>query len=238
MCILPVEITAISLPLPYRTGNVNCYLLRLDNGNFILIDSGGANARQQLLAAIKKQGCYPGHLKLVILTHGDFDHSGNAACLRENYRSTIAIHAADAGMIKLADIYYNRKRTGWLLSFPVKPVPAMFFGFGKKERLTPDLLIKEETDLSLYGLDAAIIHLPGHSRGSVGVLVNGRVLFCGDLLVNEDNTDKPKLNRILDDRPAALASLHKLIQLNISKIYPGHGRPFPPQLVKSKTGTI
>jgi len=37
-------------------------------------------------------GCLPGKLKLVIITHGDFDHTGNCAKLQQKYNCKIAMH--------------------------------------------------------------------------------------------------------------------------------------------------
>ena len=68
-----------------------------------------------------------------------------------------------------------------------------------------------------------VISLPGHSRGSIGLLTDSGELFVGDLL---DNTQRPVLNSIMDDRAAAVASVDKLKRLNIVTIYPGHGSAF------------
>jgi glyoxylase-like metal-dependent hydrolase (beta-lactamase superfamily II) len=78
--------------------------------------------------------------------------------------------------------------------------------------------------LSDCGFDAQVLALPGHSRGSIGILTAGGDLFCGDLL---DNTDKPALNSIMDDLAAANASVEKLSGFAIHTVYPGHGQPFP-----------
>jgi len=68
--------------LPYKLGGVNCYLIETDTG-YILIDTGGSNKRTDLEKELESAGCQPGNLKLIVLTHGDFDHTGNAAYLRK-----------------------------------------------------------------------------------------------------------------------------------------------------------
>jgi len=98
----------------------------------------------------------------------------------------------------------------------------ILFRFGKKERFKPDLYIDEGYDLSEYGLDAKVLHIPGHSKGSIGILTGGD-LFCGDLF---ENKDKPVLSSIMDDLSAANASVEKLKKLRIKTVYPGHGKPF------------
>jgi len=100
----------------------------------------------------------------------------------------------------------------------------LLFGFGKPERFKPDLYVEDGYDFSGSGFDAKVLHLPGHSKGSIGILTAGGDLFCGDLL---ENKDKPVLNSIMDDLATANASVEKLKSLKINTVYPGHGKPFP-----------
>ena len=213
------EIKTIRLPLPYRLGSVNCYLVETDAG-YVLIDTGGSNRRTELEEELESAGCERGDLKLIVLTHGDFDHTGNAAYLRKTFGAEIAIHPDDSGMVERGDMFWNRN-TGNVLLRMASPI---LFGFGKAERCTPDLYIEDGHDLSEYGLDAVVLHIPGHSKGSIGILTAGGDLFCGDLL---ENTNEPGLNSIMDDPAAAHASVERLKGLEMGTVYPGHGEPFP-----------
>ena len=78
------EIRTITLSLPLKMGTVNCYLVRTDTG-YILIDTGSSNQRGALESELESAGCRPGNLDLVVLTHGDFDHAGNAAYLGKGF---------------------------------------------------------------------------------------------------------------------------------------------------------
>jgi glyoxylase-like metal-dependent hydrolase (beta-lactamase superfamily II) len=214
---MPHEIKPITLSLPFRLGSVNCFLVQTDTG-FILFDTGGSNKRAELREELARAGCEPGDLSLIVLTHGDFDHSGNAAYLRQQYDAPIAMHVDDLGMVERGDMSWNRQSSRLVLK-----ITSVLFGFGKAERFTPDLYLAEGDDLSAYGLDAKILHLPGHSRGSIGILLASGELIGGDLL---DNTKTPAFNAIMDDREAAAASVEKLKQFDIKAVYPGHGQPF------------
>jgi hydroxyacylglutathione hydrolase len=88
-------------------GGVNCYLLSIDSG-FVLIDTGFSKNRVDVEKELESAGCKPGNLRLILLTHGDFDHSGNAAYLRGKYNAKIAMHSADKGMVEKGDLFYNR----------------------------------------------------------------------------------------------------------------------------------
>ena len=75
----------------------NCYLVKTDSG-YILIDTGFPFQRSNLEKALEKEGCNPGNLKLIVVTHGDIDHTGNCAFLRERYKVRIAMHEGDTEM--------------------------------------------------------------------------------------------------------------------------------------------
>jgi hydroxyacylglutathione hydrolase len=237
---MQIETKTIRLTLPLRMGQVNCYLIETGDG-FVLIDTGSSNSRKELVRELEKAGCRPGRLKLILLTHGDFDHTGNAAYLRHAFGGKIAMHPDDAGMAERGDMFVNRKKPNILIR---KLVPVLS-GFGRSKRFTPDLLLEDGDDLAEYGMEAQVISIPGHSKGSIGILMaggdpslrsgqvpsagSGQVLFCGDLL---ENTKGPVLNSLMDDLAAANASLQKLESMSIGMVYPGHGEPYPMQLFK------
>ncbi len=212
------EIKTISLLLPYKLSSVNCYLIETNTG-YILIDTGCSNRRTDLEKELKSGGCKPGNLKIVVLTHGDFDHTGNAVYLREKFGTKTAMHHDDSGMVECGNMFWNRKKPNIL----IRMIAPILSGFGKSERFKPDLYIEDGDDLSEYGFDAKVLYIPGHSKGSIGILTAGGDLFCGDLL---ENRDKPGLNSIIDDSVAANASVEKLKTLKIDTVYPGHGKPF------------
>lgn len=215
---MPLETTQIRVALPYRLGSVNCYLMKTET-SFVLIDTGSSNGRAELERQLERAGCKPGNLRLILLTHGDFDHTGNAAHLRKRFTTKIAMHADDAGMAERGDMFWNRKKGGFL----VRSIAPHLFGFGKSDRFKPDLSIEDGTGLSEYDIDAQILSIPGHSQGSIAILTACGDLFCGDLL---ENTDKPSLNSIMDNLAAAHASVEKLKRMEINTFYPGHGEPF------------
>jgi glyoxylase-like metal-dependent hydrolase (beta-lactamase superfamily II) len=212
------KIKTIRLLLPFKLGIVNCYLIENDS-NYVLIDTGGSNQRTELERQLENAGCKPGHLKLIVITHGDFDHTGNAAYLRHKFAVQVAMHQCDSRMAEYGNMFANRKKPNILIQ---KIIPILS-GFGKKERFKPDILIEEGDDLTAYGLSVNVLSIPGHSEGSIGILMDNSDLFCGDLFENKEN---PLLNSIMDDIAAAKASVEKLKRLEIKTVYPGHGKPF------------
>jgi glyoxylase-like metal-dependent hydrolase (beta-lactamase superfamily II) len=215
---MPSKIRIITLPLPFRLGTVNCYLLHTITG-FVLIDTGASNKRAELEGELANAGCRPGNLALIALTHGDFDHTGNAAYLRDTFGAKIAMHKDDVAMAEQGDMFSNRSSGNALL----RVISPILFRFSKANRFTPDIYIEGGTDLSELSFDTQVLSIPGHSVGSVGYLTAGGDLFCGDLL---ENVEKPALNSIMDDPAKAKASVERLKGLEITTVYPGHGQPF------------
>ena len=218
---LSQEIKTISLLLPFRMGSVNCYLINVGNG-YILIDTGSSNRCKELERVLESIGCTPGNLKLIIITHGDFDHTGNAAYIRRKFHTKIAMHYDDLGMVERGDMFWNRKKGNIIVRMMIN----ILYGFGKSKRFKPDFYIEDGYDFSEYGLNAKALHIPGHSKGSIAILTGDGNLICGDLLVNSDKINRPKINTIMDDLETANMSIGKLVRLEVNKVYPGHGKPF------------
>jgi len=212
------DVKTITLAMPYRLGTVNCYLVATGSG-FVLVDTGSSNRRAELESELAAAGCRPGDLKLVVLTHGDFDHTGNAAYLRDKFGARLAMHQDDTGMAERGDMFWNRSSGNPI----VRLLAPILFRFSRSNRFRPDLALKEGDDLAEYGFEARVISIPGHSQGSIGILTAGGDLFCGDLL---DNVQKPGINALMDDPAACQASLEKLQGFEIKTVYPGHGQPF------------
>jgi glyoxylase-like metal-dependent hydrolase (beta-lactamase superfamily II) len=210
--------------IPYRTISMkssNSYLLKTAKG-FILIDSGFNDKRTKLVKALSEAGCKPGDLQLVLLTHGDTDHTGNCAFLQKQYGAKIAIHKDDAGMTECGDMTCNRKDKPDKSSFFFRLI-SLFDRTNDFEPFTPDFYLQEGDSLKKYGLDAEVVYLPGHSKGSIGILTSEGDLFSGDLFVN---FRKPKMHFLIFDLQEANASIEKIKKMAVRTVYPGHGKPF------------
>jgi hydroxyacylglutathione hydrolase len=200
---------------------VNCYLVQSGAG-FFLIDTGMAKKQDSLVRDLELAGCRPGNLKLIILTHGDFDHSGNSAYLRQRYGVRIAMHRGDLVNVESGDMFANKKTNP--IARTIVKIMFSVTGLGKFQTFTPDIYLEDGQDLSAFGLDATVIYLPGHSKGSIGILTQDGDLFCGDLL---ENTKIPAVNTLGDNPDQMKASAEKLKGFAIHTVYPGHGSPFP-----------
>lgn len=198
--------------------DTNSYLVKTNKG-YILIDTGYSTTRKDLEKQLEDAGCTPENLKLILITHGHFDHTGNCAYLREKYSALIAMHKDDLQMVETGDMFYNK-------NIIIRTFGKILFFFllrGSFEKFTPDILLEDKHDLTPYGFEAEIINLPGHSKGSIGILTTDNNLMCGDLLTN---LKKPQKNTLIDNQEKLDASIEQIKNLEIDTIYPGHGKPF------------
>lgn len=208
-------------------GMVNAYLIKTAQG-IILVDTGLAMGRSKFEQALAKEGVKPGEIKLVIATHGDLDHIGNCAYLQKKYGLKIAVHDGDADLCRTGKRISNRKRKSSMLSrirwsilnaLLIKPLMKKF----PLEPFEPDIILYDGYDFGNIGFEAKVIHIPGHTCGSIGILTADGDFLSGDTL---SNRKKPSVADIVEDETALSTSLEKIRSLKIRNVYPGHGKPF------------
>ncbi|MDO5560172.1 MAG: MBL fold metallo-hydrolase [Oscillospiraceae bacterium] len=228
-------------------GGVNAYLIK-NNECFALVDTGGSlildkkniNGRKDLIDSLLfKNGVTRDNLKIIILTHGDCDHSGNASYISHKYNAPIALNKHDGKLVNnpaINDILGNSKYEsfGLRLVFAimhkkilkiVEKVQSSFISF------VPDIFLEEGDDLGKYGFDASVIFTPGHTAGSVSILTGDGDLMCGDTF---GNNKKPDIAMNAEDFTMMRKSIQKIMKLNIKMVYPGHGEPFEFSEFKSR----
>ena len=215
---IPTSISVIDLE------KVNCYLLETQDG-FILIDSGFTKKRAIVDNFLSNKGITSENqrLKLILLTHGDFDHTGNARYLKEKYNSKIALHNDDIGMVEHGDISWNRNMNVFLRIMGKMMTVLLGMQLKKEDRFLPDIVLENKQRLDEYGLYATIITLPGHSKGSIGILTDDGHFFCGDIL---ENNKQPGPASMVSDSNDMNQSIEKIGSLEFQYAYPGHGKPF------------
>ena len=172
----------------------NCYILCDEKAAVCaVIDPGDEAGRIE--REIAASGCTP---TMILLTHGHFDHCTGVAGLLEKWPELpVYIHEADV-----------TDTTGEQLEFR---------RLGEKNQR----YYREGDKLTVGSLTLDVLETPGHSRGSVSLLVEGQhVLFSGDTLFrgNCGRCDFPG-----GDYRAMLRSLARLGRLEGQyTVYPGH----------------
>jgi hydroxyacylglutathione hydrolase len=202
------------------------YLLENEYG-YYLIDAGPPRYEENVLHAMREIGGKD--LKLIFITHAHVDHYGSAAAIRRQTGASITIHKADREALANAKTEIGSARgRGRLTSFWL-PWALRFL---RPEPIQPDLTFTDGQSLTAFGLDAYVLHTPGHTPGSSSLIVENRLAFVGDLLTTRGS---PHLqNLYAHDWSQLPASLRRLQSLNLEWIYTGHGhRPMSGEEVRA-----
>ena len=88
----------------------------------------------------------------------------------------------------------------------------------------PVVLEVEDGDSLAIGGGATVLHVPGHTPGSIALyLAAERILFTGDTIASVETT--PILGPFNCDRAAAIRSFRRLAALDVRLACFGHGSP-------------
>ena len=211
----------------------NAYIVK-DRGT-IMIDGGESKKTKAFIKGLEAASITPEDIKLIVLTHGHWDHIGSAAEIKEISGAKIVMHQ-------------NEKR--WLEE-GLKPMPPGVTTWGvilgklvtwvilpfKHIRETNVDIVLDDKEFSLddYGIEGKVIHTPGHSSGSVSILLNTGEAFVGDLATNKFPLRlTPGLPIFAEDWPKLIESWQKLLDLGVKIIYPAHGDPFSADIIKNE----
>lgn len=114
----------------------------------------------------------------------------------------------------------------------------LFFDSEKASKfppLEPDIIIDDSFDLSEYGIKGKVISTPGHTLGSVSVILENGDAIVGDLLIGSFSSKKPSLPFWADDLEELKRSIGKLIKYAPKKVYIAHfGGPYSLADLKGK----
>jgi len=199
-------------------GLVWAYLYR-EADRLALIDAGIAGGSEAILQTIRSIGLRPTELFQVIVTHYHRDHVGSIAELTERTSARVLAHRLDAAVIR-----GEQPELEPLLSEPerilhekiAKDVPPANW-----VRVDRELEDGDEIDL---GAGARVIHVPGHTPGSIAVYVpNRRILFTGDAVASVNGTLVVGVFNV--DPKLARDSVRKLAELDFEVACCGHGPP-------------
>ncbi|PKO07883.1 MAG: hypothetical protein CVU40_18285 [Chloroflexi bacterium HGW-Chloroflexi-2] len=199
---------------PISCGLGYAFLIEADHGLF-LIDSGSPGNHKIILLKMKALGRKD--LKLIIITHAHYDHYGSALALKNQTKALIAAHPLDAGSMSKGHSPLGESRKHGFL-FP--PIQAILNRINPLPATPPDLYMQDGDSLNPFGLDAIVLHTPGHTLGHISIILGNGTAFTGDLLGRVPSV-KPQ-NLLAMDWGQIPASIQKLKNSNPTKIYTGH----------------
>ena len=222
---MPVKIIDI------ESGINTCYVIKEKGA--IMIDGGPPKMRRTFLKRMKESSIDLEEIQLIVLTHGHFDHVGSAKEIQEITGAKIAIHTKDRMDLEQGSGNWPKGVTTW------GKISSSILKKLLKDKLTfptfkADIILDDsELLLNKYGIAGKIIYTPGHTLGSVSVLLDSGELFAGCLAHNRfPFTFHPTLPIYAENIDLVKESWRKLIDAGAKVVFPGHGKPFSIEIIK------
>src|SRR5215204_6081388 len=215
----------------HRIGSdvVNTYLVE-EAAGITIVDAGLPGQLRELEQELTQLGRSLDDVRGIVLTHGDTDHIGFAERLRQRNGIAVHVHEVDAARAR-GEV--KKPSSSW---GPIKMRPLLrFLWYSARRgglRIRPVREVVTFADGAMLDLPGSprIIHVPGHTPGSVAVHVPAvDALFVGDAMTTGNvltGERGPRPAPFTLDPPDALASLARLEAVQASWVLPGHGDPW------------
>lgn len=210
-----------------RLGYTNSYLIKGKKG-YLLVDAGSRGWENCFARRMKGLGIDPGEIIMIVITHAHFDHIGSLEAIQAMCRCPVVMHAHEARLASSGEIAIppGTNLFGKIISTVGRKGSFLLYFSPVKT----DITVEEELDLIPWGVDGKVIMTPGHTPGSLTVILADGNAFVGDLACCFLGMIYPPFAEQPDD---LLQSWHLLLERKATMIHPGHGSSFTAERLKA-----
>ena len=200
--------------------DAHSYVLgKLSSQDLSLIDPGLTGKGGYKIQSIQKAGIELSSIKRVIMTHTHLDHIGCfSEILKQLPRVELWVHRSEADLLEQGDergVYGMEMFRGFCQGqLGLKP-GAFKFQIHRK--------LEGGETLDLGGMTWEVVHIPGHSMGSIGLYHRSmKILIPGDVVYADHAIGRYDLHGA--DAPGLRQSLMRLAELEVDILLPGHNQ--------------
>ena len=226
---ITTDVTSIHTIPIFPLGMINAFLI-VNSKGCILIDTGLPDTESKVERILKKLNLTFHDIKLIVITHAHIDHAGNTATIKSLSSAPVIAHEGDLPYFK-GDKKMHFCSTGWF--------GWLFSKTGANQKpyknFEPDILLSARTnlDLSSYGFEGEVIPTPGHTDGSISVVLGNKNAVVGDLVSSGillggiARTNKAKRPPFEDNPLQVSQELLAMVDKGTEIFFMGHGGPLP-----------
>lgn len=208
------------------SGRSNVFLLTNGAKN-ILIDTGPKFMGNKLQKRLYRLNIH--QIDYLVLTHSHFDHTGNVRTIKEKFNARVIIHKDEASCLESGEVIIPQG-TNIVTRTLVNLFSKLFAQKIKRVPCPYDLLTDTKYNLKDDGFNAYIMNTPGHSPGSVSVIVDDEIALVGDAMfgVFKGSVFPP----FAQDAAMMVQSWGTLLKTKCYVFLPSHGSENSRQLVQ------
>ena len=199
-------------------GRSNVFLIETGKSTLI-VDTSSSFFSKRLMRKFKNLNIHTADY--LILTHTHFDHAGNAATISSRFGAKLIVHHTEAEYLRIGRSPApagTNKLTKWL----IKHAPSYMDKLFTYEGCEADIILTNDYQFELEeNTHIEIIHTPGHSCGSLSVLIDREIALVGDTLFG--TYPGSCFPPFADDVPQLMKSWQKLLNSGCEQFYPAHG---------------
>ena len=198
-------------------GRSNVYLV--DHPKMkILVDTSPTRKWRKLKSRLHRLGIEK--FDFLVLTHTHFDHVGNAQKIKEQFNAKVIVHRSETHLLSEA-ISKIPAGTNHVTRFLVNRLGKRASSIARFDSCQPDILVDLVFRFNEYGLNAYLLHTPGHTAGSISLIVDDEIAIVGDAMfgIFPHSIFPP----FADDIKELKISWDKLLNTKCKLFLPAHG---------------
>jgi len=198
-------------------GMVKAFLIKGEK--YILVDTGLPQSYKKIKDFFIKNNIDPKDISLIVLTHNHIDHSGGIIKMKALTGAKVLIHKKESTYLEKG------------ISTPVQArsiLAKIIMKLMKEpiiEGFKADLIIENDFDLIPFGVNGKVIHTPGHTKGSLSILLTSGEAIVGDMITGKHKKDcnLAKYPFIWNDMSELKNSMKVLLGKGAKLFYNAHG---------------
>jgi len=211
-----------------KAGITNCYLIEYEN-TCILVDTGQKRAYAKLQAFLNGN-LRNLNLNYILQTHTHYDHAGNTKKIRDKFHARVIVHEKEAECLSKGFTTLP-KGTNIVTKIISNSGNRYASWIGEYENVEPNITVNSD-----YLIDEnptlQIIETPGHTAGSVSLIIDNEIALVGDTLFGI--VPQKAFPPFADNKIDLFKSWEKLLTTNCRLFLPAHGKALTREIMKKE----